>query len=109
MNTDELSAELSAALARLATLPGRPAAEHLEAFEDVHRLLEESLEDLAGGSSRGPGAAPSPGPTAGPDPGPRAAPGPGPRPGPRPGSGPAPGAGPRPAPGPGPGGARAPR
>ncbi|WP_041255676.1 hypothetical protein [Frankia sp. EAN1pec] len=58
MNTDELSAELSAALARLATLPGRPAAEHLEAFEDVHRLLEESLEDLAGGSPRGPGPGP---------------------------------------------------
>ncbi|WP_026239889.1 hypothetical protein [Parafrankia discariae] len=89
MNTDELSAELSAALARLTTLPGQPAAEHLEAFEDVHRLLEESLEDLAGGAPRGSGAAPSPGPTSGPRP--------------------APGPGVRPAPGPGPGPARAPR
>lgn len=47
MNTDELSIELRAALDRLATLPGRPAGEHLEAFEEVHGLLEESLRDLA--------------------------------------------------------------
>ncbi|MCK9930659.1 hypothetical protein MXD62_26460, partial [Frankia sp. Mgl5] len=79
MNTDELSAELSAALARLATLPGRPAAEHLEAFEDVHRLLEESLEDLAGGSPRGPRAGPAPPPPAATGPRPRPAPRPPPR------------------------------
>ncbi|MCK9898898.1 hypothetical protein CC117_19880 [Parafrankia colletiae] len=67
MNTDELPAELTAALARLATLPGRPAAEHLEVFEDVHRLLEESLQDLAGGpAGRGvPGPPAGSGPHAG--------------------------------------------
>ncbi|CUU60134.1 hypothetical protein CcI49_38255 [Frankia sp. CcI49] len=50
MNTDELSAELTAALARLAMLPGRPAVEHLKAFEEVHGLLEDALRDLAGTS-----------------------------------------------------------
>ncbi|OAA28353.1 hypothetical protein UG55_1006328 [Frankia sp. EI5c] len=64
MNTDELSAELTAALERLATLPGRPAGEHLEAFEQVHSLLEESLRDLA--ADPGPGAVPGPGGSPGP-------------------------------------------
>ncbi len=40
---------VDAALARLAELDGRPAAEHVEIYEDVHRRLQEALADPDGG------------------------------------------------------------
>ena len=59
MSTDHLSAgppadlpaDLTAALARLETLPGRPLAEHVEAFDEVHRLIEDALAGLGGASA----------------------------------------------------------
>lgn len=41
-------ARVDAALAELATTTGRPAAEHVEVFEDVHRRLQDSLASLDG-------------------------------------------------------------
>lgn len=39
---------VDAALARLADTHGRPAADHVEVFEDVHRRLADSLAALDG-------------------------------------------------------------
>jgi hypothetical protein len=39
---------VDAALARLADTHGRPAAEHVEVFEDVHRRLQDTLGSLDG-------------------------------------------------------------
>jgi hypothetical protein len=41
---------VAAAIARLADTEGRPAAEHVEVFEDVHRRLQEALAGLDGDS-----------------------------------------------------------
>ena len=41
-------ARVDAALAELANTTGRPAAEHVEVFEDVHRRLQDSLASLDG-------------------------------------------------------------
>jgi len=38
---------VDAALARLADTHGRPASDHVEVFEDVHRRLHDSLDSLA--------------------------------------------------------------
>jgi hypothetical protein len=45
---DELPEEIDAAVGRLDALQGRPAAEHVHAFEEVHRLLEGTLAELDG-------------------------------------------------------------
>ena len=39
---------VDAALARLADTQARPAADHVEVFEDVHRRLQDSLASLDG-------------------------------------------------------------
>jgi hypothetical protein len=39
---------VDAAVARLRDTEGRPAAEHVEVFEDVHRRLQEALAGLDG-------------------------------------------------------------
>lgn len=46
---DEIDDEqVAAAIRRLDDLAGQPAAAHVEVFEDVHRLLQESLVGLDG-------------------------------------------------------------
>jgi hypothetical protein len=39
---------VDSALARLGDTHGRPAAEHVEIFEDVHRRLQDTLGSLDG-------------------------------------------------------------
>lgn len=53
---------IAAALARLEELTGRPPEEHAEVYEDVHRVLAESLADAQ--AERRPGEAGSERPTA---------------------------------------------
>ena len=37
---------VTAALGRLQTLAGRPVGEHVEVFDEVHRLLQDALATL---------------------------------------------------------------
>lgn len=43
------NARVDAALSRLDDLSERPAADHVEIYEDVHRRLQEALADPDGG------------------------------------------------------------
>jgi hypothetical protein len=56
---------VDAALARLDELPGLPVTEHARVFEDVHRGLEDVLDELEAGqlgeAGRGHDAVPGPG------------------------------------------------
>jgi hypothetical protein len=42
---DARDPRIAAAVARLDTLGDRPPVEHVEVYEDVHRVLQESLAD----------------------------------------------------------------
>jgi hypothetical protein len=63
MTGDELPEEIHAAVDRLDAVQDRPAAEHVRAFEEVHRLLEGTLAELDGSDDR---KGPAPGAGAGP-------------------------------------------
>jgi hypothetical protein len=55
---------VDAALARLDELPGVPVTEHPRVFDDVHRRLEDVLDELdadRGSAGEDRGAAPGPG------------------------------------------------
>lgn len=53
---------VDAALARLGELPGLPVTEHARVFDDVHRRLEDVLEELDTGQVADPGHGAAPGP-----------------------------------------------
>jgi hypothetical protein len=53
---------VDAALARLGDLAGLPVTEHPRVFDDVHRRLEDVLDELDAGQAAGPGQGAAPGP-----------------------------------------------
>jgi hypothetical protein len=55
-------AQVDAALDRLGELAGLPVTEHARVFDDVHRQLEDVLEELDTGQVADPGQGAAPGP-----------------------------------------------
>jgi hypothetical protein len=52
---DARDPRIAAAVARLDTLGDRPPVEHVEVYEDVHRVLQESLADATHSTDRADG------------------------------------------------------
>jgi hypothetical protein len=52
---DPRDPRIAAAVARLDTLGDRPPVEHVEVYEDVHRVLQESLADANHSTDRADG------------------------------------------------------
>lgn len=50
---DDADPRIAAAVARLDALGDSPPAEHVEVYEDVHRVLQDALADAARGGEQG--------------------------------------------------------
>ena len=55
VSTDARDPRIAAAVARLDGLGDQPPAEHVEVYEEVHRVLQESLADANHGTDRADG------------------------------------------------------